>query len=164
MENKKQLGSSSSVGDLLGSKKSPPPSSGAGIFASIFPPPPSVVRRNYSCSDLVGCLQEQSTKDEVWRTRQLTAEITADKNEGPKSCITNKEKKSIFLERVETSPLSSSLYYGGQEDMYICSSSPKSSSAYPFTKQGVEDDSYGSNSESACRGNWWQGIHILAAI
>ncbi|KAF7152092.1 hypothetical protein RHSIM_Rhsim01G0233300 [Rhododendron simsii] len=127
MENKKQLGSSSSAADLLGSMKSPLPSSGAGIFASIFPPPPSVGRRNYSCSDLVGCLQEQSTRDEVWSTRQFTSEITADK-----SCITNKEKKSIFLERVETSPLSSSLYYGGQEDMYVCSSSTKSSGAYPF--------------------------------
>lgn len=158
MENKKQLGSSSSESDLLGSKKSSPPSSSTGLFASIFPRPSSVVHRNYSCSDLVGCLQEQSTRDEAWGTRQVTADIIADKNEDTKSSIINKEKKSIFLERVETCPLSSSLYYGGQEDMYISSSSTKSSGSYPSIKQGgVEDDPYGYHSESASRGNWWQG-------
>lgn len=42
----------------------------------------------------------------------------------------NMERRSIFQERVEPSPLSSSLYYGGQEDMYVCSSSDPTSQSY----------------------------------
>ncbi|KAI7749654.1 hypothetical protein M8C21_010530, partial [Ambrosia artemisiifolia] len=33
------------------------------------------------------------------------------------STVMNMERRSVFQKRVDSSPLSSSLYYGGQEDM-----------------------------------------------
>lgn len=43
----------------------------------------------------------------------------------------SKEKSSIFQERAEPCPLSSSLYYGGQEDMYMKSSNPQTLASRP---------------------------------
>lgn len=45
--------------------------------------------------------------------------------------ISNKGRRSIFQERAEPCPLSSSIYYGGLEDMYIQSSSAQISQSYP---------------------------------
>lgn len=43
-----------------------------------------------------------------------------------------KERRSVFQERAEPSPLSSSLYYGGQEDMYVKTSNAQTSGSYPL--------------------------------
>ncbi|MGI4421811.1 hypothetical protein ACR2V7_25510, partial [Klebsiella pneumoniae] len=86
----------------------------------------------------------------------LFAEVI-EKTEGESNIMTHKERK-IFQERAEPCPLSSSLYYGGPEDMYIHSSSTPSLDSFPiFKKDAVEGDPNGSYLHSASRGNWWQG-------
>ncbi|XAR60661.1 hypothetical protein NMG60_11034124 [Bertholletia excelsa] len=161
MDGKKQVGSSSSssfTAELFGSIESIQPAASTGIFASIFPPPSTVLGRNLSCSALMGCMQKQSSEagSNLWNAKQGT---TAKKNEYGGNSMT-KERKSIFEGSVEPCPLSSSLYYGGQEDMYVNSSGTQTPSANSiFKKDGTEDDSSGYNSQGASRGNWWQGIH-----
>ena len=61
----------------------------------------------------------------LWAAENVTTN-TASANSG----LMNMERRSIFQERVEPSPLGSSLYYGGQEDMYVCSSSNSTSQPY----------------------------------
>ncbi|CAL5424476.1 unnamed protein product [Camellia sinensis] len=161
MENKKQVGSSSSsssfTADVFGSKESTPPSASTGFFASVFPPPSPAAGGDSSCSELMGYMQKQLSGNHVWRsTNQGTADFIAKKSEGAGNSIANKERTSVVQESVEHCPLSSSLYYGGQEDMYIRSSSTQTSSSYPiFKKNAVEDDPNGNNSQGASRGNWW---------
>ncbi|CAK9147418.1 unnamed protein product [Ilex paraguariensis] len=161
MENKKQVGSSkfsSFTTDLFGAKDSSSPPSSTGIFASIFPPPSTVVGRNSSNSELIGYKQRQSSGSQAWNAKQGTADYMTKNSEGASSCAYNKERSPIFQERVEPCPLSSSLYYGGQEDMYVQSSSAQTSASYPpFKKDGAEDDPNGNSSYTASRGNWWQG-------
>jgi hypothetical protein len=144
MENKKQVGSSPSsssssfCADLFGSKESTQTSASTGTFASVFPQPPTVLPTGYT--------QKQSMSN-MWSTKQ-----------GPADTITNKKKNSIFQESVEPCPLSSSLCYGGPEDMYIKSSTTQTSSSNPsFKNDAVDDDPNGNNLSSASRGNWWKG-------
>ncbi|KAM7496492.1 hypothetical protein LguiA_020906 [Lonicera macranthoides] len=148
MENKEQTDSSSFTADLFGSDKSPP---STGIFASIFPPPSTAMGRNYASSEFRGSMQKQPAGSQVFGCKQGTQD-NVDKNiEG----ASHKGRKSIFQERLDPCPLSSSLYYGGQEDMYIKSSSAQTPESYPiFKKDGGEDDD---PNEKASRGNWWQG-------
>ncbi|KAI8523701.1 hypothetical protein RHMOL_Rhmol13G0093200 [Rhododendron molle] len=140
MENKKLVGSPSSstfCADLFGSKVPTQPSASTGTFASVFPPPPPVPPKGYAQKQPVG---------NSWSTKQGTAEN-----------ITSKKRNSIFQENVEPCSLSSSLCYGGPEDMYINSSTTQPSSSYPpFKKDTAEDDTNGNNLSSASRGNWWQ--------
>ncbi|KAG5515196.1 hypothetical protein RHGRI_036289 [Rhododendron griersonianum] len=141
MENKKQVGSSSSssfCADLFGSKEPTQPSASTGTFASVFPPPPPVLPKGNAQKQPVGNL---------WSTKQGTAES-----------MTGKKKKSIFQESVEPCSLSSSLCYGGPEDMYVNSSTTQPSGSNPtFKKDTADDDTNGNNLSSASRGNWWQG-------
>ena len=60
----------------------------------------------------------------------LFAEVL-EKTEGENNSMTHKERK-IFQEGAEPCPLSSSLYYGGPEDMYIHSSSTPSLDSSPI--------------------------------
>ncbi|PSS14219.1 Endochitinase [Actinidia chinensis var. chinensis] len=157
MENQyKDDSSSSFTADLFGSKQPTQPSSSTGFFASIFPPP-KVVGSNSSCSELPEHMQKQSSGNyHAWSTKQGTTEVI-EKTEGESNIMTHKERK-IFQERAEPCPLSSSLYYGGPEDMYIHSSSTPSLDSFPiFKKDAVEGDPNGSYLHSASRGNWWQG-------
>ncbi|KAK3004568.1 hypothetical protein RJ639_019359 [Escallonia herrerae] len=159
MENQKQVGSSSPpssfTAELFGAKESPAPPSSAGIFASIFPPPATVLGRKSISSQFKGHAQKQFTG---WSTKQGTPDNVAKSSEGASNSSFNKERSSIFQERVEPCPLSSSLYYGGQEDMYVRSSSAQTSQSYPvFKKDGGEEDPDGNQLYGASRGNWWQG-------
>uniref|UniRef100_A0A5B6ZHP4 Uncharacterized protein n=1 Tax=Davidia involucrata TaxID=16924 RepID=A0A5B6ZHP4_DAVIN len=149
---KKQVGSSSFTADLFGAKESVRPSSSTGIFASIFPPPSTVVGRNSTISELTG-----SSGNQVWSTKQGTPDNIAKNSGGASNSIPKKERSSIFQERAQPCPLSSSLYYGGQEDMYIHSSSTQSSGSNPIFKKDEGEDANGNYSHSASRGNWWQG-------
>ncbi|KAF5470496.1 hypothetical protein F2P56_011003 [Juglans regia] len=154
MEGNKQESSPSSItADLFGAKESPP-SSSSGIFASIFPPPLTLVGRNSLGTEIMGSSQKQPSGNQAWNMKQGTPAISS----GAARCsIPNKDRSSIFQERVEPCHLSSSLYYGGQD---ICSQflSTQSSESYPQLNQNPgEDDPNGNNSHSVSRGNWWQG-------
>ncbi|XP_071934616.1 uncharacterized protein [Coffea arabica] len=165
----KQVGSaspsSSSISsfnhDLFGYKEPAP----TGIFSSIFPPPSSVMGRSGSTSELIECIQGHSARSQVWD--KGTPENLAKNNKDESHCMSNKKRSSIFQERAEPCPLSSSLYYGGQEDMYVQSSNAQSLGSYhginQFKKHWEEDDQNGNDSHSASRGNWWQGtiMHVV---
>nr|XP_043608920.1 uncharacterized protein LOC122580828 [Erigeron canadensis]XP_043608921.1 uncharacterized protein LOC122580828 [Erigeron canadensis] len=145
---------SSFTAELFGDNDSHPSS---GMFSSIFPPPSTVLARDTNSSQFTGVMQEETPGRKVWTTTQGTSAENVAKNvASAKSSIKNLERRSVFQERLEPSPLSSSLYYGGQEDMYVCSSSNTSSQAYPKYKKvdGKDDPNY---LHSASRGNWWQG-------
>ncbi|WCJ20433.1 hypothetical protein M5689_002665 [Euphorbia peplus] len=158
MEYKKESISSSSsssfTADLFGTKESTPPSSSSsGIFASIFPPPSKVLGRKSSSSHQGiigggGSWQKQSSGN---NPKQGLPGLGGNPN---------KDRKSIFVEeRVEPCNLSSSLYYGGQDNYSQPPTAHGSGSgSYPILKKdGGEDDPNGSNSNTASRGNWWQG-------
>ncbi|KAL2488968.1 Encodes a protein involved in salt tolerance [Forsythia ovata] len=151
MENKKRVGSSSSfTDDLFGAKESSP--SSAGIFSSIFQPPSSVGAKNCSSPELIRAMQNQLYESQT-QNSEIHGNMIKNK-ETVTNCVSNKERSSIFQERAEPCPLSSSIYYGGQEDMYYQSSSAQKSASYPNYKK---DDPSGNNSHGASRGNWWQG-------
>ncbi|KAI5675085.1 hypothetical protein M9H77_06035 [Catharanthus roseus] len=163
MEKEEKVGSpspsssSSFTNDLFGAKESAqPPSSTAGIFSSIFPPPSTVLGRNISSSDLMGSAQRHLPDSQIWN-KGTTGDLSMNREDASYS-TSSKEKSSIFQERAEPCPLSSSLYYGGQEDMYMKSSNPQTLASRPdFKKDGGEDDQNGNNSYGASRGNWWEG-------
>ncbi|GAV78320.1 hypothetical protein CFOL_v3_21788 [Cephalotus follicularis] len=156
MENKRQVGSSSSfTADLFGTKE-PPTSSSTGIFASIFPPPSMVLDRSSSRSEVMGSWQKQQSPNQTWDTIQ--GKNPAPGAEGASHNI-NKEDNSYMYqeERVNPCHLSSSLYYGGQ-DNYSKSTSSKNFGSYPtIKKDDGQDDPNANNSNDASRGNWWQG-------
>ncbi|XP_038992800.1 uncharacterized protein LOC120116355 isoform X2 [Hibiscus syriacus] len=99
MESKKEVGSSSSfTADLFGSKQSSS-SSCKGIFSSIFPPPSMAL--------------------ESWTKQPLQHGMQAPLAESATYSITNKEMNSVFKEeRMEPCHLSSSIYYGGRDNIW----------------------------------------------
>ncbi|KAL3336132.1 hypothetical protein AABB24_032057 [Solanum stoloniferum] len=132
-------------------------SASTGIFSSIFPPPSKVMGRKASAAELIQSLEKQSSGCRAWN-KSATAYVTKNK-QGAGHCRSIKEHESLFQDRGETCPLSSSLLYGGQEDMYIKSSDAHKTLSYPsYKKEGGEYDSSGNNQYSASRGNWWQGV------
>ncbi|KAJ0792152.1 hypothetical protein HanOQP8_Chr01g0014151 [Helianthus annuus] len=106
---------------------------------------------------LTGPMQKETLQSQVRTTTHGTsAENVAKNTASANSSVTNMERRSIFQESVEPSPLSSSLFYGGQEDMYVCSSSDPTSQSYSkFKKADGKDDP--NHMDSASRGNWWEG-------
>ncbi|KAK9069128.1 hypothetical protein SSX86_013244 [Deinandra increscens subsp. villosa] len=147
--------SSSFAAELFGDNDSH--SSSAGIFSSIFPPPPTLLTRNLNSLQFPGSARKETRQNQVWTaTHGTSAENVAKNSASANSSVMNMERRSIFQERVVPSPLSSSLYYGGQEDMYVCSSSGPASQPYSkFKKVDGKDDPH--HMHSASRGNWWQG-------
>ncbi|KDP42186.1 hypothetical protein JCGZ_02916 [Jatropha curcas] len=159
MDSKKEKHSSSSssssfTADLFGTKEPPPTST--GIFASIFPPPSKVLGKKPSGTEMIGTWQKQSSGNHGWNTKQGAPAMTS---EAAKHNMHNKDRNSIFMEeRAEPCHLSSSLYYGGQDNYSQHPNSHNISGSYPlFNKDGEEDDPNGNNSNGASRGNWWQG-------
>ncbi|KAL4620996.1 uncharacterized protein LOC142638189 isoform X2 [Castanea sativa] len=149
MENKKQVGdaskkvggssSSSRSLDHLFGPKDPSSASSTGIFGSIFPPPSTLGRDSfhnqggsgkYGNPDIIA----QSVKDE---SAGIGTRNSPYQNETMEPCY-----------------LSSSIYYGGQENYSPRTGSTESQKI--FKKDGGEDDS-NNNANSASRGNWWQG-------
>ncbi|XP_076914095.1 uncharacterized protein LOC143572974 [Bidens hawaiensis] len=128
--------------------------SSTGIFASIFPPP-STMTGNLSCVLCSKPMQYEALDSQVWSTVHGTSAKNVAKNTvNANSGVMNMERRSIFQERIEPCPLSSSIYYGGQEDMYVHSSTDLTSKSY--TKFLINDDPK-DDLQSATRGNWWQG-------
>ncbi|XP_047332158.1 uncharacterized protein LOC124935778 [Impatiens glandulifera] len=152
MATKRQTGSSFSItDDLFGSKDSISNSSSSGIFDSLFPPPSTAGRRNFSGSEVLGSMQKQS-----WSTGSGIADNGNKNWKGGSNNRSNEtvvERNSNFQQKVEPCPLSSSLYYGGQEDMY----GTLSNQTVIMKKTMTENDPNENNSNDASRGNWWQG-------
>ncbi|XP_019100738.1 PREDICTED: uncharacterized protein LOC104788867 [Camelina sativa] len=128
--------SSSSLDHLFGPRVSPSSSSSSttGLFNSIFPPTSTETQANLASRN--GAAKYQPTN----------LGIPNERGERSK----NKERKSYQNE--ETQPpcnLSSSIYYGGQDNYSYSTTNPDA-----YKKDGEEGDS-----ESAPRGNWWDG-HI----
>ncbi|XP_059300563.1 uncharacterized protein LOC132052872 isoform X2 [Lycium ferocissimum] len=144
MESTKNLGSA----DLsVSTKELSLPSNSTGIFSSIFPPPSKVMGRKASAAELIQSLEKQSSGCREWNKAS------------PGHCTSSKEHESLFQDQVEPCPLSSAIFYGGQEDMYIKSSDDRKTIPYPrYKKEGREYDSGGNNQHDASRGNWWQGV------
>ncbi|KAG5237514.1 GATA zinc finger domain-containing protein [Salix suchowensis] len=74
-----------------------------------------------------------------------------------------KGKSSVFQnETPEPCYLSSSIYYGGQENY-----SPRTKNSeyqHVFEKDGGKEDPSGNDPNSASRGNWWQGIMTMSSL
>ncbi|KAL8525659.1 hypothetical protein ACS0TY_015052 [Phlomoides rotata] len=158
MENKKMDDSSSqpsSFTDLFGVKDSLPTSASNDLFSSIFAASSTVAGGYYSTSKLY----RSPLLDAGFQGKgALHAYGDTIKNKEDESIfIPSKKTNSVFQERPEPCPLSSSLYYGGKEDMYIRSSSPHTSgSSTNYKKDGGVDDSSKNNSNGVARRNWWQ--------
>ncbi|KAJ4836548.1 hypothetical protein Tsubulata_013424 [Turnera subulata] len=86
---------------------------------------------------------------------KLLYRIIPQKSKG-ESSTSGKGKSSVYQnEAGEPCYLSSSIYYGGQENY-----SPRtrnSESSKTFKTNSEDDDPNGNNPNSASRGNWWQG-------
>ncbi|XP_057772394.1 uncharacterized protein LOC130991976 [Salvia miltiorrhiza] len=157
MEKNNQL-ASSFTNDLFGATDSSPNSAANGIFSSIFAAPSAVAARNYSTSKSNDNEQQGTTPH---GSQSLDTGVQGNMIKGKENesnFVYSKEMDSIFQERPGPSPLSSSLYYGAKEDMYVNSSSPHTSRPdTDYKKYGGVDDPSGNNSTGASRGNWWQG-------
>ncbi|RDY06891.1 hypothetical protein CR513_09059 [Mucuna pruriens] len=118
-------------------------SSSTSIFGSIFPPPSTVGVRDSTKQD-TGCKNYGAPGNYS--------------NKGESSGVSNKNGSSTNYhqnETVEPSYYSSSIYYGAQENY-----SPRTrttQSHHIFKKDKEDDDPNGNDSNSASRGNWWQG-------
>ncbi|KAI4372963.1 hypothetical protein MLD38_011140 [Melastoma candidum] len=133
--------------DLLFGPRDSGYGSGSGSFGSIFPPPSVVLGRNS-------------------RTAQDSGNPTGSRKHGTqasqgcgKADGSGKIKGGGMYPQNETAEpcyLSSSIYYGGQENY-----SPRTSRTYEshqmFKKEDGDGEPSGINSDSASRGNWWQG-------
>ncbi|KAL3536452.1 hypothetical protein ACH5RR_004913 [Cinchona calisaya] len=157
MEGRKQSGSSSSfTSDLFGSKESSA-SSSSGIFESIFAPPSKLLGRESPRPEVVE--KKQDPASQVWNTKAGPSESISTVSEGDNVGTPNKETSSFYQEeKVQPCPLSSSIYYGGQ-DVYSHPQNTQDSGYTSFTKDGGEDDS-----GSASRGNWWQAVKCRLPI
>lgn len=152
MEGRKQFGSSSSetssfTSELFGSNDLHK-SSASGIFDSIFSPSSKVFGRESLRSPMNGKTATEGSNSKIG-----TQDYISKGNDCETQNKTNKDMSYIYQEqRVQPCHLSSSIYYGGQ-DVYSRPQSTRDSGLNTmYKKDGGEDDS-----ESASRGNWWQG-------
>ncbi|XP_010558345.1 PREDICTED: uncharacterized protein LOC104827030 [Tarenaya hassleriana] len=156
MEGKKKVGSSSLTSELFGSRENSSSSSTSGIFESIFAPPSKALGRESLRPETVtgGWSKPVESSNEAWNNKAADTGVTGRRIRGDEKLgLANEGMGSIYQEqRVQPCHLSSSIYYGGQDD-YAQPQSVSDSSMYStYKKDGVEDDS-----GSASRGNWWQG-------
>ncbi|KAK9055537.1 hypothetical protein SSX86_026621 [Deinandra increscens subsp. villosa] len=147
MEGKEEANSCSSssfITELFGSKE-PSPSSSSSIFYSIFSAPSKPYRKEYSS------FYEKSMKkfDSTIKRDSLD-----DEGKSEKAKI---DDTSAFNQQEVSQPpcqLSSSIYYGGQDIVYvnphITKNTPRHSTLYNKNKD-EDDDGLGAI------GNWWQG-------
>ncbi|GAV56834.1 hypothetical protein CFOL_v3_00376 [Cephalotus follicularis] len=166
MENKKPVGSyssSASLDHLFGPRdsSSSSSSSASGTFSSIFPRPSTVLGKDSHHSGILGSLQKHDSPNHVGAGIYGSQENYSRSGKGESSGIDRKDKGSsnnYQNETVEPCYLSSSIYYGGQENYSPTTRSTESPHINQHkTDDGKEDDPNGSNSNSASRGNWWQG-------
>lgn len=151
MENRKQVGSSSSsfTVDLFGPKDSSPPSSSTGIFGSVFGPSSTGLGRDSAHSKYAGSSRKQDSASQYGTGKHGTTEYKTQRSKG--------ESGSKYQNETVEQPcyLSSSIYYGGQE--VYSPHSHSTNSHHTFKKDGGDEDQNGNNPNGASRGNWWQG-------
>ncbi|GAA0167591.1 hypothetical protein LIER_40416 [Lithospermum erythrorhizon] len=158
MEGKNQSFSSSSsafTSDLFGSKgtTSSSGSSSSDVFSSIFKPP-SKVHGPESVQPDGGKVVEKPNQGSAavyWNSRMGISDDTDMFREAGTRGVPN---MNAYYQEEKAHPChySSSIYYGGQDVYSRPKSTTQSSSYTSVNKDNGEDDS-----ESASRGNWWQG-------
>ncbi|XP_057475230.1 uncharacterized protein LOC130763343 [Actinidia eriantha] len=149
--------SSSFTLDLFGPKDNSSSPSSPGLFGSVFGPPSTGFGKNSSHSGTMECTRKQDFGGQYGRGKNGTSENTTHRGKGESYDHTSKDKRTNTYQKETTEPcyFSSSIYYGGQE-VYSPTSQP-TVSQHIFKKDGGDEDPNGSNLNSACRGNWWQG-------
>ncbi|KAM1012981.1 hypothetical protein TB2_042990 [Malus domestica] len=86
----------------------------------------------------------------VGKERGRTLEIKLGENK------TSKASNMYQNEAADPCNLSSSIYYGGQENYSPRTGTTESHQQHTSKKDGSEDDTNGNNANSASRGNWWE--------
>ncbi|KAM1054035.1 hypothetical protein FF1_001476 [Malus domestica] len=109
----------------------------SGFFGSIFPPVPSTG---------VGKERRQDFGDQA----SMYGSPSFSDNKGENK--TSKASNMYQNEATDPCNLSSSIYYGGQENYSPRTGTTESHQHHTSKKDGSEDDA-----NSASRGNWWQG-------
>ncbi|CAN6454411.1 unnamed protein product [Victoria cruziana] len=139
-QGKGQGRSTSSISELFGDRDSPSATSAgrSGVFQSVFTTPSSSTSQWSSVKGGGSSHFESSCRSKYGSSE-------------------TKSQKSEHLEEVEPFFLSSSLYYGGQDMCVRPPTSHNSGTSSIFPKSGGEDDPNSNISNSASRGNWWQG-------
>ncbi|KAI3423303.1 uncharacterized protein J3R85_011151 [Psidium guajava] len=162
MEGRKQGGSSSPSAssssssssfpsELFGAKETYPSSSSTGIFGSILAPPSKVLGKESVCYESG---RKQDFQNEPWRSKSGALDDTSKVSGGGQTMWSRDMGTSYQEQRVQPCHLSSSIFYGGQEN-YCHPSSTQGSGLNPaLKKDSGEDDG------SASRGNWWQGMGL----
>ncbi|XP_074361419.1 uncharacterized protein LOC141701683 isoform X1 [Apium graveolens] len=147
--------SSSPFVDLFGPKDSSMPSSSAGHFSSVFGPSSTGLVRDYSPSgySIPSKNQNSGSANEYCSTKYENQDHKISKSYGTSGSIHNKDRSASY-ETVESCNYSSSIHYGGQE---VYPSDMQSKNTHSAFKKDGRDD----NSNSASRGNWWQGMSML---
>ncbi|XP_065872645.1 uncharacterized protein [Euphorbia lathyris] len=141
MENKRQSTGSSSFDHLFGPKdsSSSSASSSSSVFSSIFSNPSPGLGRD-------------SAGTQAGNSRYGNPGNNPQSHKG-----SSKDSSSMYQnETAEPCYFSSSIYYGGQEN-YSPRTRNNSESHQAFKKDEKNEDPNGNNSNSASRGNWWQG-------
>ncbi|MFS7958010.1 hypothetical protein Hanom_Chr07g00673201 [Helianthus anomalus] len=150
MDHKKQQSSgsssSSSFTENLFGPKDVSSASSSGLFSSVFGPSSTGLGRHPSHSNNAGLSKNQEFGGPYGSGKPSTQDYKTQRSTGP----------DYRNEPAEPSYLSSSIYYGGQEDY-----SPNAQTTRPphtVKKDGGDTDPNGS---SASRGNWWQGKNFM---
>lgn len=161
MESTKKVtsGSSSSFVDLFGPKDSSKHSSSStGLFSSVFGPSSTGLGKDFPHAEIsrTSRYQNSTHANEYGSATYETQDYRTPKGSGQSGGVQSKDRSTSYQnETVEPCYFNSSIYYGGQE---VYSTNLQSKNTYnTFKKEGGDDDSNGSNLNSASRGNWWQG-------
>uniref|UniRef100_A0A166BX74 Uncharacterized protein n=1 Tax=Daucus carota subsp. sativus TaxID=79200 RepID=A0A166BX74_DAUCS len=141
--------------DLFGPKDSSQSSSSTGVFGSVFGPPSMGLGRDSSISG-------PTRKQDYGNTKQGIQDYNSQRNyksESGGKQSKDRTSNSTYNQNELSNPCyySSSIYYGAQEVYSPNSPSKTTTSHHAIKKDGGADDSHGSNSNSASRGNWWEG-------
>ncbi|KAK4353201.1 hypothetical protein RND71_028719 [Anisodus tanguticus] len=151
MEKAKQVvGSSSSSSSFTNELFGPKEPSNSSLFSSVFGPPSTGLRRDPIHSGYRGSSRIQDQGNQYGNTKYGTPDNESKRSRGDNST----KGKTLMYQNEKVEPpcnFSSSIYYGGQ-DVYSPTTQTTGSQ-----NSIVKKDGGGDGSNSASRGNWWQG-------
>ncbi|KAJ0909344.1 hypothetical protein HanRHA438_Chr07g0320591 [Helianthus annuus] len=134
--------SSSSFTENLFGPKDASSASSTGLFSTVFGPSSTGLGRHPSHSNNPGSSKNKESGGPYGSGKPSTPDYKTQRSAGP-----------VYQnETAEPSYLSSSIYYGGQED--YAPNTETTRLPHTSKKDGGDSDPNGS---SASRGNWWQG-------